>query len=135
MFQDNDSNHPDPNASVGYASGDKIAAFISYLSTMLATLLLVGAILVLYKVSNNDLRLGLIALFTVVFAASVGLLTNASMAEVFGATAASVIPSGNQTVVYLNGDAERSGLGGMLLTDDSYAAVLVVFVSGNLTSD
>lgn len=74
--------------SVGYASGDRITAFISYLSTMLATLLLVGAILVLYKVSNNDLRLGLIALFTVIFAASVGLLTNASMAEVFGATAA-----------------------------------------------
>lgn len=73
---------------VGYASGDRITAFIQYLSTMLATLLLVGAILVLYKVSNNDLRLGLIALFTIIFAASVGLLTNASMAEVFGATAA-----------------------------------------------
>lgn len=65
-------------------------AFISYLSTILATLLLVGAILVLYKVNNNDLRLGLIALFTVIFAGSVGLLTNGSMAEVFGATAASV---------------------------------------------
>lgn len=81
------------NHSVGYASGDKIAAFISYLSTILATLLLVGAILVLYKVNNNDLRLGLNALFTVIFAASVGLLTNGSMAEVFGATAASVVPS------------------------------------------
>lgn len=92
MFQYNDSNHLNQNASVGYASGDEIAAFISFLSTILATLLLVGAILVLYKVANNDLRLGLIALFTVVFAASVGLLTKASMAEVFGATAASVIP-------------------------------------------
>lgn len=93
MSKDKDSNHMNQNTSLGYASGDKIAAFISYLSTILATLLLVGAILVLYKVNNNDLRLGLIALFTVIFAASVGLLTNGSMAEVFGATAASVMPS------------------------------------------
>lgn len=73
---------------IGYVSGDKISAFISYLSIMFATLLLVGAILVLYKVSSNDVKLGLIAPFTIVFAGSLGLLTNASMAEVFGTTAA-----------------------------------------------
>lgn len=116
------------NDSVGYASGDKIAAFISYLSTILATLLLVGAILVLYKVNNNDLRLGLIALFTVTFAASVGLLTNGSMAEVFGATAASVTPFGIQTYVL---DSKRELC--KLLTYHSYAAVLVVFVSGDFS--
>lgn len=92
MIKEKDRNRVNQHSSVGYASGDKIAAFISYISTILATLLLVGAILVLYKVNNNDLRLGLIALFTIIFAASVGLLTNGSMAEVFGATAALVFP-------------------------------------------
>ena len=81
---------PYHDTSVGYASSHKIEAFISYMRTVLATLLLVGAILVLYKVNSNDLKLGLIALFTIIFAGSVGLLTNSSMAEVFGATAASV---------------------------------------------
>lgn len=114
---------------MGYASGEKIATFISYLSTILATLLLVGAILVLYKVNNNDIRLGLIALFTVIFAASVGLLTNGSMAEVFGATAASVIPFSIQIDIL-----HPSGKGSELLTHNSYAAVLVVFVSGDFTN-
>ncbi|KAH6677930.1 hypothetical protein F5X68DRAFT_235001 [Plectosphaerella plurivora] len=88
-------------SSVGYASGKKIATFISWLSTILAALLLVGAVVALYITRSDNLKLGLIALFTTLFAASVGLLTNAKKAEVFGATAA-------------------------------YAAVLVVFVSGDL---
>lgn len=96
----------------------------------MATLLLVGAILVLYKVNNNNLRLGLIALFTVIFAASVGLLTSGSMAEVFGATAASVLPSDSRCPLDDPGEMNSE-----LLIHDSYAAVLVVFVSGNLTSD
>lgn len=50
--------------------------------------MLVGAIIILYKTKSNDLKLGLLALFTTMFAASVGLLTNAKQAEVFGATAA-----------------------------------------------
>jgi hypothetical protein len=54
----------------------------------LAALLLIGAIVVLYNIKTDDLKLGLIALFTIIFAASVGLLTNARRAEVFGATAA-----------------------------------------------
>lgn len=73
---------------MGYASGKKISIFISYLSAILAALLLVGAIIILYKTKSNDLKLGLLALFTTLFAASVGLLTNAKQAEVFGATAA-----------------------------------------------
>ncbi|CAG7561059.1 unnamed protein product [Fusarium equiseti] len=74
--------------SVGYASGQKISAFISYSSTILAALLLTGAIVILYNTNSDNLKLGLIALFTILFSASVGLLTNAKRAEVFGATAA-----------------------------------------------
>lgn len=117
------------NDAVGYASGDKIAAFISYLSTILATLLLVGAILVLYKINNNDLRLGMIALFTIIFAGSVGLLTNGSMAEVFGATAALVIPYTMQIAIL-----HPSSRWAEIITYNSYAAVLVVFVSGDFTN-
>ncbi|KAH7324249.1 hypothetical protein B0I35DRAFT_423794 [Stachybotrys elegans] len=88
---------------VGYASGKRIAMFISILSIVLAALLLVGAILILHRTESEDLKLGLVALFTIIFAATIGLLTNARKAEVFGATAA-------------------------------YAAVLVVFVSGDIGS-
>ncbi|KAI8680304.1 hypothetical protein NCS57_00310600 [Fusarium keratoplasticum] len=101
LFKDKDTHKATTSPLVGYASGKRISAFISYLSTILAALLLIGAIVVLYNIKTDDLKLGLIALFTIIFAASVGLLTNARRAEVFGATAA-------------------------------YAAVLVVFVSGDL---
>jgi hypothetical protein len=73
---------------VGYASGQKIANFISYLSTTLAGLLLFGAILVLYHTASDKLKLGLIGLFTFLFAASTGLMTNAKRSEVFASTAA-----------------------------------------------
>lgn len=92
-------------------------------------MLLVGAILVLYKVNNNDLRLGLIALFTVIFAGSVGLLTNGSMAEVFGATAALVIPYSIQ-IAMLHPRRKWAEM----ITYNSYVAVLVVFVSGNFAN-
>lgn len=86
---------------IAYASDNAIGTFIVWFSTLLAALLLIGAIVVLYKVQSASWRLGWIGAFTSLFAGSVGLLTNARRAELFGATAA-------------------------------YAAVLVVFVSGNL---
>ncbi|KAK3681001.1 hypothetical protein B0T22DRAFT_502515 [Podospora appendiculata] len=91
------------SSSLDYASESKIASFISYLSVVLAAMLLFGAILILYNTKSDNLKLGLLAFFTILFAASVGLLTNAKRSEVFGSTAA-------------------------------YAAVLVVFASGNLGS-
>ncbi|CAN9105265.1 unnamed protein product [Alternaria alternata] len=86
---------------IAYASDRAISSFVTWFSTFLAALLLIGAIVVLYKVTSPNWRLGLIATFTSLFAGSVGLLTNARRAELFAATAA-------------------------------YAAVLVVFVSGDL---
>jgi hypothetical protein len=73
---------------IAYASERAISSFIAWFSTFLAALLLIGAIVVLYKVRSPDWRLGLIATFTTLFAASVGLLTNARRAELFAATAA-----------------------------------------------
>lgn len=75
----------------------------SLITTLLASILLFLPIYVLYSTpgSRPGLKLGFIALFTVLFAGAIPLVTNARRAEVFTACAA-------------------------------YAAVLVVFVSGDL---
>jgi hypothetical protein len=51
-------------------------------------MLLIGAIIVLYNVQSPNWKLGLIVIFTSLFAGSVGLLTHSRRAELFGATAA-----------------------------------------------
>lgn len=86
---------------VKYYSEDVVNKVVAGITIILAAILLEGAIVVLYFVTSPNLQLGLIALFIVLFAASIGLLSNAKRSEMFAATAA-------------------------------YAAVLVVFVSGNL---
>jgi len=50
---------------------------------MIASLLLVGSIVILYWVSSMDVRLTVIGLFTGLFSLGLGLLTNGSMVEVF----------------------------------------------------
>ncbi|KAF8858694.1 hypothetical protein BDZ45DRAFT_390166 [Acephala macrosclerotiorum] len=82
----------------------RIAYVVALLDVILAAILLVGAIVALYLVQSNLKRLGLVGVFTALFAISVGLLTSARKAELFAATAA-------------------------------YAAVLVVFISGNITGN
>jgi hypothetical protein len=74
---------------------------VAALDMVLATTLLIGAIVNLYLVPDPKAKLGLVAMYTMLFASSMALCTNARRAEVFAATAA-------------------------------YAAVLVVFVSGDL---
>ncbi|KAL9120168.1 MAG: hypothetical protein Q9187_003276 [Circinaria calcarea] len=60
------------------------------ISAILSAILLIGAIVCLLGVSNKGIgiRTGMIVLFTCLFAAVVGLLTNARRAEIFGSTAA-----------------------------------------------
>ena len=60
------------------------------ISVLLSAILLVGAIICLTAVSNRStsVRVGMIVLFTCLFAGVVGLLTNARRAEIFGSTAA-----------------------------------------------
>jgi hypothetical protein len=74
---------------------------VTVISMISAAVLLIAAIISLHSVSSDNAKLGLVAMYTVLFALSVATLTNARRAEVFASTAA-------------------------------YAAVLVVFVSGNL---
>ncbi|CZR64985.1 uncharacterized protein PAC_14885 [Phialocephala subalpina] len=84
-----------------YTSEKAISRFVAILSTILAAVMLFGAIISLYAVKSEKALLGMLSGWTASFAACVGLLTNARRDQVFGATAA-------------------------------HAAVLVVFVSGNL---
>lgn len=86
---------------LAYTSERRIHAVVAVLNVMVAAVLLFGAILNLYFVTDKQERLGLIAGYTIAFTVYVGLVTKAKTHEVFAATAA-------------------------------YAAVLVVFVSGDL---
>ena len=66
-----------------------VARVAAAVSTIAAAILLLGAIVSLRLLDQrNDAQLAVIAAFTVAFAASVGALTNARRAEVFGSTAA-----------------------------------------------
>ena len=89
------------DSSLAYVSERRLRAVVAILNVLIAAVLLFGAILTLYYVTDEQKRLGLIAGYTIAFAICVGLVTQARRSEVFAACAA-------------------------------YAAVLVVFVSGNL---
>ncbi|KAK5217409.1 hypothetical protein LTR72_009526 [Exophiala xenobiotica] len=91
------------SSNVEYFSARRISTAVNVITVLLAAALLFGAIYNLYYVRRNQIKLGLIAVYTLAFALSISLISNARRAEVFGACAA-------------------------------YAAVLVVFVSGNLGS-
>jgi len=78
--------------SLYYFPAARVEGVSAMLSIVLSTLLLLGAILALYflPASNMGKRLGVIAVFTIAFAVSISLLTNAKRGEMFGATAAYV---------------------------------------------
>ncbi|KAI9729569.1 MAG: hypothetical protein M1834_006765 [Cirrosporium novae-zelandiae] len=80
--------HNSTSTEIKYYSERFVQKFIIGASIIIAALLLEGAIVTLYLIRTPRMRLGLIALFTALFAATVGLLTNAKRSEMFGATAA-----------------------------------------------
>jgi hypothetical protein len=91
----------DPLDRTTIHNNSHVVRTVAALNMVLAAILLIGAIVNLYLVLNPKAKVGLVAMYTMLFAASVALCTNARRAEVFAATAA-------------------------------YAAVLVVFISGEL---
>jgi hypothetical protein len=92
--------YPDPRDATQHFLETHVRRAVLLISTVVAAILLIGAIIGLYFVNRPSSKLGMIAAFTTLFAASVGSLTSAKRQEVFAASAA-------------------------------YAAVLVVFVSGD----
>lgn len=93
------------HAQMSYYSLKLLDATAKSISTFLAAVLLLTPMLSLYQVSDDKptTTMGLIVVFTVLFAATLALVTTAKRGEIFGATAA-------------------------------YAAVLVVFVSGDFAN-
>ncbi len=73
-----------------YFSERRVQPVSAVTSVLLSAVLLIGAIVCLLQVSDQrtSVRVGMIVLFTCLFASVVGLLTNARRAEIFGSTAA-----------------------------------------------
>lgn len=78
------------NSGLYYFSEKRVQHAGVVISTCLCAILLIGAIVCLLLIADRGigLRVGMIVLFTCLFAGVVGLLTNARRAEIFGATAA-----------------------------------------------
>ena len=71
-----------------YYPVERVALIVALISIIVSAALLVGAIMALYFVKPMGIRLGLVGVFTTLFAASMTLLTHARRIEVYGATAA-----------------------------------------------
>ncbi|PVH73724.1 hypothetical protein DL98DRAFT_606338 [Cadophora sp. DSE1049] len=66
----------------------RVTLIVAIMSMLCSASLLVGAIMALYFVKPIGVRLGIVGVFTLLFAASIALLTHARRVEVYGATAA-----------------------------------------------
>lgn len=86
--------------SIAIYSMRKVNSSVRVMSMALAAFILIITIVTLYLVTNRNVRLGLICAFTVGFALSIHLLTNARRAELFAATAASVSYGLTYTTVF-----------------------------------
>ncbi|KAH8786760.1 hypothetical protein F5882DRAFT_403561 [Hyaloscypha sp. PMI_1271] len=71
-----------------YYPVERVAFIVGLISILVSAALLVGAIVSLHFVKPMGIRLGLVGIFTTLFAASITLLTHARRIEVYGATAA-----------------------------------------------
>ena len=71
-----------------YISEHSLSVCVTILSSLLSAILLFGSIISLYFTHNPYALLGMLGGWTVLFAVSVGWLTNAKRDQVFAATAA-----------------------------------------------
>lgn len=81
---------PQPNLDIFYFSESRIQLASHIISMIFCAILLLRAMAVLSILNNRSwkMRLDMVALFTVLFAGVVGLLTNARRAEIFASSAA-----------------------------------------------
>ncbi len=71
-----------------YINEGHVTWVAAIVSTVIAAILLLGAIILLRLVKEENAQLGFVAMFMILFAISVSLLTNARRAEMFASTAA-----------------------------------------------
>ena len=85
-----DSNCHGRSTGLFYYPAHRVQRAGAVISVLFSAVLLIGAIVCLLSISEQrvGLRIGMIVLFTCLFAFVVGLLTNARRAEIFGSTAA-----------------------------------------------
>jgi hypothetical protein len=75
---------------VYYYHVERVDLIVGIMSVLASAALLVGAIVSLYYIHPMGIRLAIVGIFTILFAASITLLTHARRIEVYGATAAYV---------------------------------------------
>lgn len=61
---------------------------LGIVATVVASILPVCSVVALYVIQSNNLRLGMLAIFSTIFSLTLALMTNARRIEVFAATAA-----------------------------------------------
>ena len=105
---------PRDGSVLGYISARRISFVVAAVNVLLAAAFLVVAIYNLYYVDQDQVKLGLIAGYTIAFALCIALITSARRAEIFGACAAYAAV----LVVSVSGD-----LGGNVNRASSQAAV------------
>lgn len=71
-----------------YYPAEQVTLIVGIISILVSAALLVGAIMALHFMKPIGVRLGLVGVFTTLFAASMTLLTHARRIEVYGVTAA-----------------------------------------------
>ena len=79
---------PESDEHFTYYLEKRVERVVAIINVIVAAILLIGAIMSLYCVTSPTARLCIIAVFTIFFAVSIALVTNANRAEVFAATAA-----------------------------------------------
>lgn len=82
--------HPKITAGPIYYSEKVVKHIVTIVAVVLITLALEAPIVALYLVSSDQIRFGLIAFFTIIFATAINFLSQARLVELFGASAAYV---------------------------------------------
>ncbi|KAJ3547765.1 hypothetical protein NM208_g1334 [Fusarium decemcellulare] len=78
----------DATGQVKYYSARRVSRLVTLVTVIAASLVIQAAIVALYLIKNEVLRLGMIAVFTSVFAASLALMTDGRRTDIILATAA-----------------------------------------------
>lgn len=78
---------------MAYVPERRIARFVTIISTLTTMLLLFVPIVTLYIITRPTVKLVMIGVYILLFAASIGIFTAAKRSEVFAATAAYVAHS------------------------------------------
>lgn len=79
---------PDRDLQIAYISARRIALFVGFINVLLAASFLFGAIYNLYYVEKIQIKLGLIAGYTIAIALCLNFTTTAKRSEIFGVCAA-----------------------------------------------